>query len=181
MLLLRRLRLLLPLLALLLRRRLLPIGRSLARGRRHVGAALRRARRPVAETPALAGRERLRRLHLVGRAHDVSRRAKRSLRTEVAAAQILRPYLHGACNRRGAGEHRRPHGVTAKRPPLPATSTVRFTITVSLMKTLYRATGRITDAIRGTMKSGPRTKIQYRGSSTYSTTMSSGGNGDHPT
>jgi hypothetical protein len=109
-----RLRRLLPLLLALLLRldlllsrlarrlRLLPIRRRLACGRRQVGAALRRARRPVAETAALVCGERLRRLHPIGGAHHVLRPAKRSLRTEVAAAQILRPHLHGARDRRSA-------------------------------------------------------------------------------
>jgi hypothetical protein len=115
LLLLRPLRLL-SLLALLLWLHLLPIGRSLARGCRHLGAALRGARRPVAKAPALVGGERLRWAHSIGGTHDVLRLAKRGLRTEVAAAQILRPHLHGARDRRGAGEHRRPNVIGTQRP-----------------------------------------------------------------
>ena len=77
-----RLRLLLPLLTpgLLL----LPLGRRLlARGRRRVRGTLGRARRPVAETAALAGGERLRRLHPIGGAYDVLSRAYRRPSAEV--------------------------------------------------------------------------------------------------
>jgi len=107
---------LLSLLALLLWLHWLPIGRSLARGCRHLGAALRGARRPVAKAPARVGGERLRWAHSIGGTHDVLCFAKRGLRTEVAAAQILRPHLHGARDGRGAGEHRRPHVIGTQRP-----------------------------------------------------------------
>ena len=115
LLLLRPLRLL-SLLALLLWLHLLPIGRSLACGCRHLGAALRGARRRVAKAPARVGGERLRWAHSIGGTHDVLRLAKRGLRTEVAAAQVLRPHLHGARDGRGAGEHRRPHVIGTQRP-----------------------------------------------------------------
>jgi hypothetical protein len=195
-----RLRLLSPLLALLLGLQLLPIGRSLARGRRRLRTALRGARRPVAETATRVGGERLRRLHPIGRAHDLLRLAQRRLGTEIAPAQILRAHLHGSRNGRGASEHCRPHVVGAQRPPGRRGDEGRSDAGV------HREAPAIAghhhgpvhddglmdeDVVAGDRQddrreprddeSGPRTKIQNRGSSTYSTITSSGGNGAHPT
>jgi hypothetical protein len=79
------------------------------------------ARRIIAKTPVLAGGERLRRLHAIGRADDVLRLPHPHLRAEIRAkilvAQILGPHLPCAGNPCRPCDDQRVHLKGAYRPP----------------------------------------------------------------
>ena len=79
--------------------------------------AARGTRWVVAKASLLAGRERLRRLHAIGRADHVLRLPYCHPRAHVSAAQILSTHFQRAGNFCCAREHDRSYLIVAQRPP----------------------------------------------------------------